>query len=131
VPAVEVVFYQEDDGTVHVLEWLDGMARRDARIVAKCHVRIERLAQLGHELRRPEADYLRDDVYELRLALGAVNYRILYFFHGRTQAVLAHALTKEGDVPARDIELAHARSRKFAADPRAHRYEEDDENEED
>ena len=27
----------------------------------------ERLAQLGHELRRPEADYLRDQIYELRI----------------------------------------------------------------
>lgn len=61
---------------------------------AKCIVRIQRLAQLGHELRRPEADLLRDEIYELRAKHGHVQYRILYFFHGRETAVLAHALTK-------------------------------------
>jgi hypothetical protein len=45
-------------------------------------VRIERLRDLGHELRRPEADYLRDGIYELRVGLGSVNHRMLYSFTG-------------------------------------------------
>jgi DNA-binding XRE family transcriptional regulator len=49
-------------------------------VYAKCAVRIRRLADLGHELRRPEADLLRDGICELRARLGTVNYRILYFF---------------------------------------------------
>lgn len=49
----------------------------------KCRVRIERLRDLGHELRRPEADLLRDGIYELRVRLGTLNYRMLYFFHGQ------------------------------------------------
>ena len=49
----------------------------------KCRIKIERLQELGHELRRPEADYLRDGIYELRVRLQSVNYRMLYFFHGR------------------------------------------------
>lgn len=32
----------------------------------KVLVRIERLRELGHELRRPEADSFRDGIYELR-----------------------------------------------------------------
>jgi hypothetical protein len=35
---------------------------------------------MGHELRRPEADFLRDGIYELRASLGGVHHRILYFF---------------------------------------------------
>ncbi len=65
-----------------------------------------RLAALGHALRRPEADYLRDDIYELRARRGRVQYRTLYFFHGQRLAGLAHALTKEGQVPPADIERA-------------------------
>jgi hypothetical protein len=88
MPQIEVVFYRDDDGSVPVLDWLD---RLDDRARAKCVVRIERLKELGHELRRPEADYLRDGIYELRIRLQSVSYRILYFFHGRTAAVLARA----------------------------------------
>jgi len=66
----------------------------------KCQAAISRLALLGHELRRPEADLWRDGIYELRARLGSVNYRLLYFFHGQTVSVIAHGLTKEAAVPA-------------------------------
>ena len=64
MPRTKVVFYKEDDGSVPMLDWLDSL--RD-QAVDKCTVRIERLAALGHELRRPEADLLRDGIYELRI----------------------------------------------------------------
>jgi hypothetical protein len=47
----------------------------------KCFARIERLRELGHDIRRPEADFLRDGIYELRVSLSHVQYRILYSFH--------------------------------------------------
>jgi hypothetical protein len=80
MPRVDVVLFKDDDGTVPVLTWLDGLS---TRVRAKCLVRIERLGDLGHELRRPEADLLRDGIYELRIGMQGVNYRLLYFFHGR------------------------------------------------
>src|SRR5437764_819134 len=96
VPQTRIVLFREAGGTVPLLEWLDRVpeAARD-----KCTVRIRRLAALGHELRRPEADYLRDGIYELRARLGSSNYRILYFFAGRLAVVLTHGLTKEDVVP--------------------------------
>lgn len=121
MPKVKVVFYQEDAGNAPVLDWLD---RLPARAQDKCRVRIERLRDLGHELRRPEADYLRDGIYELRVGLGGVNYRMLYFFHGRVATVLAHGLTKEREVPPREIEEALRRRRKFELDPERHTYTE-------
>ena len=48
-----------------VVEWLEELPAK-ALQGGKCLARLERLEQLGHELRRPEADYLRDDIYELR-----------------------------------------------------------------
>ena len=119
MPRTKVVFYKEDDGSVPVLDWLDSLQQR---AVDKCTVRIERLAQLGHELRRPEADVLRDGIYELRIALQHVNYRILYFFHGRVAAVISHGLTKEDRVPAKEIEKAIGRKRKFQANPERHTH---------
>jgi len=78
----------------------------------------------GHELRRPEADFLQDGIYELRVGLQHVNYRMLYFFHGLAAAVVSHGLVKETEVPAKEIEKAIERKRDFEKDPKAHTYEE-------
>lgn len=53
-----------------------------------------------------------------------MNYRLLYFFHGRTVAVVAHGLTKEDVVPPADIERALRRKKLFEADPEKHTYRE-------
>ena len=121
MPKTKVLLYQEDDGTVPLLEWLDSLP---SKAVSKCRVRIERLAELGHELRRPEADFLRDEIYELRVGLQGQNYRMLYFFHGKAVVVLSHGLVKEREVPPREIDKAVKRMRKFEANPKQHTYEE-------
>jgi phage-related protein len=77
---------------------------------------------MGFELRRPEADYLRDDIYELRASHRRVHYRILYFFHGRQAAVLSHLITKEGRVPDPEIDRAILHKSKFEADPEKHTF---------
>jgi phage-related protein len=106
MPRIDVVFYQEEGGSIPVLDWLTGIRRSDQRAYETCVAAIERLAEFGHELRRPLADFLGDSIYELPIRKGRVNYRILYFFHGRYLAVLGHALTKEDKVPNADIERA-------------------------
>jgi phage-related protein len=121
MPKTKVVFFKEDDGTVPTLEWLDYLPKK---ALDKCRVRIERLEALGHELRRPEADLLRDGIYELRVGLQHVNYRMLYFFHGRNAAVLSHGLVKEAEVPPKEIDKAIERKRKFEKNPKAHTHEE-------
>ena len=127
MPRTDVVFYQENENDVPVLDWLKQIHRTDQRAYANCVAAIERLADFGHELRRPLADFLRDGIYELRLRKGRVNYRILYFFHGRGVAILGHALTKEDNVPSADIERALRRKKAFEADPAKHSYSEEEE----
>ena len=117
----KVVFYREEDGTVPVLDWLDGLPDK---VKAKCRVRIERLKWLGHELRRPAADYLRDGIYELRVSYQGVNYRMLYFFHGTTVAVVSQGLVKERIIPTIEIKKAIERKKKFERDPKRHTLEE-------
>jgi hypothetical protein len=102
MPKTEVIIFAEEDGSSLLLEWLD---RIPSKAQDKCIVKIERLGELGHELRRPEADYLRDGIHELRVSFRSINYRILYFFHGR-QAILSHGLTKESEVPPGEIDFA-------------------------
>ena len=119
MPRTRVVFYKDREGNVPVLEWLDSLP---ARIQDKCVVKIERLRELGHELRRPEADLLRDGIYELRVGREGINYRLLYFYHGRVAAVLTHGIIKEREVPLKDIERALERKRLFEQDPERRTY---------
>ncbi len=121
MPRARVVFYCEEDGTVPVLDWLDALSDK---VKAKCLVRIERLKERGHEARRPEADYLRDGIYELRVGYRGVNYRMLYFFHGTTAAVVSQGLVKERIVPPIEIKKAIERKQKFERDPKRHTLEE-------
>ena len=114
---VEVVFFREGEETVPMRGWLDSIPKKAQ---AKCLVMLGRLEELGHELRRPEADYLRDDIYELRVRLRGVNYRMLYFFHKRTAAIVSHGTVNQKKVPAKEIDLAIARKGLFEADPEAH-----------
>jgi hypothetical protein len=54
------------------------------------------LREVGYDLRRPEAEFLRDGVYELRVSLSHVQYRILYSFH-----TWADAMSEEGSKTAK------------------------------
>ena len=119
MPKAHVVFYQEGDGMCQVLTWLGGIP---PKAQTKCRVKIERLAEMGHELRRPETDLLRDKIYELRATSNGVHYRLLYFFHGNTAAVLTSGITKEDRVPPVEIERAIAMKKSFEANPTKHTY---------
>ena len=117
MPRVEVVLFREDDGRVPLVEWLESIPKRPR---TKCLAALVRLETLGHELRRPEADYLRDDIYELRVRFQSVNYRMLYFFHGREIVVVSHGCTKERTVPKREIDRAIQRMKEFVEAPDKH-----------
>ncbi len=119
MPPVRIVLYKELDGKVPLLSWLDGLPEI---VQDKCIVKVKRLRELGHELRRPEADYLRDGIYELRVRHGSVNYRMLYFFHGKNACVISHGLKKEKEVPEIDINRAISRKTKYESDPDLHAF---------
>src|SRR6266516_3769599 len=108
-----ILFREPKDRSVPLLDWLD---RLPTKVKAKCTERIDRLGELGHELRRPEADFLQDGVYELRASYHGVHYRMLYFFAGKAVVVLSHGLTKERQVPPREIVEAVERKLMVEAD---------------
>lgn len=120
MPQTEVVFFADEDGSVPLLAWMDQCPEKARN---KCIVRIERLAEVGHELRRPEADFLRDGIHELRLRHINVHYRILYFFH-KGIAVLSHGCSKEEAVPEAEINRAIQNRARFIENPGKHTYEE-------
>jgi phage-related protein len=123
MPRTEVLFYQETLEEVPVLDSLRELRRTDRRGYAKCLARIQRLAEMGHELRRPEADFLRDGIHELRVRRGRINYRILYFFYAQGSAVLASGLSKEAELPNADIDRALRRRIAFENAPQRHTFE--------
>lgn len=55
MPKIKVILYKSQDGLIPVLEWLNSLPEK---VVSKCLMRINRLHELGFEIRRPEADYL-------------------------------------------------------------------------
>jgi len=117
MPKTHVILYREEDGSCPFLDWLD---EQPVKVQAKCLLRVERLRELGHELRRPEADLLRDGIYELRASLQGVHFRILYFFHGSAAAIVSHGIVKERAVPPKEIERAIERKNRFEANPAKH-----------
>lgn len=108
--------FQESDGTVPLIEWLDKLPEK---VQDKCLVKIQRLEEQGYELRRPEADSLRDGIHELRVAFRGMQYRMLYFFHGQ-QAIISHGLRKGSVVPSQQIDIAIERRARFESDPLKH-----------
>lgn len=97
VPKTKVALYREEDGSCPFVEWFGELP---PKVQDKCYLRLERLREMGHGLRRPEADFLRDGIYELRVSLGRVHHRILYFFHGAMAAVVSHGLCEGAGGPA-------------------------------
>lgn len=123
MPHTEVFFYREDDGAVPLLDWLGALP---VKVQRKCDDRLNLLEQMGHELRRPHADYLRDDIYELRVRVGNVQYRMLYFFFGAGVAVVSHGTVKERAVPPVEIERAIERKKRAIAHPKDHLFMQED-----
>ena len=56
MPQTEVVIFADEDGSAPLLMWMDGL---QVKARDKCTVRIERLAERGHELGDLDAVYQR------------------------------------------------------------------------
>ena len=119
MPETEIKLFAEEDGGCPLLEWMDTLP---VKAQDKCIVKVERLKEMGHELRRPETDFLRDKIHELRAALRGIQYRMLYFFHNK-KGIISHGLIKTGDkVPSKEINLAVNRKEKYEKDPLKHTF---------
>ena len=67
MPETELIIFADDSDSAPLLRWFD---RLPQTVQNKCLERIDRLKALGHELRRPHTDLLRDGIYELRVRSG-------------------------------------------------------------
>jgi phage-related protein len=117
MPPTEVQAFRDQNGEIPVQEWLDEIEQREPKAYQKCLARILDLSNKGYEMRRPQADLLRQGIYELRATFSGTHYRMLYFFFGKSCIAVSHGITKEDRVPAKEIDLAIARMKLVKADP--------------
>ena len=119
MPKSKIIMYKEDDDNCPLMEWMRLLSVKEQdKVIAK----IQRLEECGFDLRRPEADYLDDGIYELRIKSGTRNLRVLYGFVGQNIALLSHGCFKEDKVPVKEIRLAKKRLDSFKNNPDAHTY---------
>lgn len=99
----EVLFYEDRDGGCPTDEFLAGLP---VKVQAKVSKWMEMLSRYGPNLPRPYADSVRDKIRELRLGFGGMQYRFLYFFHGRMIVVTHGFVKKTAEVPEGEIARA-------------------------
>ena len=100
----DVVFYRTRRGESPPSEFVEGLEKR-AR--AKVFKWLDLLAEEGPNLPRPFADVVDGPIRELRVGLGHLEVRLLYFFHGRVVIVVAHGfLKKTRAIPERELRRA-------------------------
>jgi phage-related protein len=99
--------YRTQRGGRPVEEYLSGLEPKHRRKIAGV---LELLAQEGPNLRRPYADVLEGPIRELRVGLGRLEHRVLYYLVLKDAIVLLHAFLKKTDaVPLREIDVAKER----------------------
>lgn len=120
----DIEFYRATDGNCPTEEFLDGLSKStDLPFVWND---LNRLEEFGNELRRPQADYLERDIYELRTETPSGQIRLLYFFFFREKIVISHGIRKKQKVPKNEIDRAVANRNDYfdrhkrKVEPKAH-----------
>ena len=102
-----VEFYEDANGTRPVDDWLRMLALKDRARVERT---IGLLETYGVRLPMPHSRHLSGKIFELRVASGKRDFRILYFAFVGRRFVLLHAFAKQTQAtPAREITMAERR----------------------
>ncbi|MGA2297954.1 MAG: type II toxin-antitoxin system RelE/ParE family toxin [FCB group bacterium] len=101
---LKVIYYKTKNGDCPVKEFINS---RDIKNRQKIASIIDYLQELGINLPRPYADYLRDGIYELRIKLSGDETRTLYFFCYENYIILSHSFIKNTNkIPKAEINKA-------------------------
>jgi phage-related protein len=108
--AFRLEFYRTIAGSEPALEYIRAQIKSHRAKIGRA---LQYLEDTGHMARRPQVEYLGNDIYELRVAIDQHQHRLLYFFHGRAIIVVTSGFLKnEEKVPQSAIKQA----RKYRAD---------------
>ena len=106
-----VEYYEKDDGSRPVEEFILGL---DNKMKAKTMWIIDLLEEYGPYLRWPYAEYLEDEVYELRIRQSTDITRVFYFFYNGRRIILTNGFVKKTQkTPASELKLAKDRRSRF------------------
>lgn len=114
-----IVIYQEGEDKIPLIKWLKSLSKKAQD---KCIAKIELMAEEGNQLRRPHCDLLEKGIYELRIRVGHIQYRILYAYVGRNIVLLSHGCQKERTIPKKEIQRALRHLENYKPSPTAHTY---------
>jgi len=90
----QILFCDEDDKYCTISEFLKSLPQEGQIKVFKF---LELLSKNGPQLRRPYSDILYDGIHELRLRVGKIYARILYFFVFGNFIILQSGFKKKTD----------------------------------
>ena len=100
----EIEFFEKDDHSCHVQEFLDSL---DDKMAAKVYGMMAVLAMAGNSLRKPYSSKITEHSFDLRVKQGSIITRVLYFFFVGKHIVMTNGFVKkQPKTPPRQIELA-------------------------
>jgi phage-related protein len=101
----EVEYFEKDNGRCPVDEFLAGLSpKKDLPHIVNS---LEQLEEHGNNLRRPYVDFLKDDIWELRVKTINGKFRFFYFFFDNNKIIITHGIKKKtGAVDPKEIERA-------------------------
>lgn len=107
-----LAFYQDERGRRPVEEWLLALGIKER---ARAHRTFNLLEIFGPELTMPYARHLEGKLWELRIASGRLDYRVVYAGMSERRFVLLHAFDKRTTkTPALELETARRRWRDYS-----------------
>lgn len=101
------IYYQTDAGKAPVKEFIASLHQRTRQ---KYYEVVELLEDLGKSLPKPHADYLGDEIFELRFVGIEGKVRILYFFYLGNKIIFTNGFVKKQQkAPKTEVKLAKER----------------------
>lgn len=103
-----VEFYETENGTSPVRDFLDDLRRSDPYDFAVVLAGLDKLRNRQYH-REPLCKSIGDGLFELR-HVGKLNTRLLWFFVKGHRIIILHGMRNKGQsIPARDIATARQR----------------------
>ena len=100
-----IIFYEKEDGTRPVREFLDKLP---AKHLAKAFRDIDVLEKYGTSLTAPHVKHIKEKLWELRIKSASDISRIFYFVHAGEDLVLLHGFIKKTQkTPVKEIQTAN------------------------